>query len=235
MGATANGEDRLDPAVFAMLFEGAQRHRLPAGQNIFQQDDKAQRLYGLVSGSVEISIFSASGRKLVVNIQNSGLIGEIATLDGGRRTAAATCLTDCEVLSISRLDLFAHMEKHPMIARAMIRLLCDRLRRISADLGDQALLPVEARLAKRLVTLQADMADKDGWIRFSQSGLADLMGATRESVNKTLKEWTRGGLVDLRRGAVRVAAPDGLARLAGQQDHSRETIQASALRDGIKK
>ncbi|MFP1633666.1 Crp/Fnr family transcriptional regulator [Zhengella sp. ZM62] len=208
-------EDRLDPELFAVLFEGAQRESLAAGQNIFQQDDQAHRLYGLVSGSVEISIYSLSGRKLVVNVQRSGLIGEIATLDGGRRTAAATCLTDCEVLSISRARLFERMQQHPAIAAAMIRLLCDRLRRVSGDLGDQALLNIDARLAKRLLALSAQLADTEGWIPFSQSDLAERLGATRESVNKTLKEWMRGGLVNLRRGAVKIADAARLQRLAG--------------------
>lgn len=211
-----NSEDKLDPGLFAFLFEGAQRETLNAGQNIFQQDDPAERLYGLVAGSVEISIFSLSGRKLVVNIQTSGLVGEIATLDGGRRTAAATCLTDCEVLSIPRARLFERMQQNPAIAMVMIRLLCDRLRRISGDLGDQALLNIDARLAKRLLSLSAQLADAEGWIPFSQSDLAERLGATRESVNKTLKEWMRGGLVNLRRGAVKIANPARLERLAGE-------------------
>ena len=234
-GAMENGENRLEPALFATLFKGAQRDRLPAGQVIFQQDDQANRLYCLVSGTIEISIFSVSGRKLVVNLQTSGLIGEIATLDGGRRTAAAACLSACEVLSISRATLFSRMEQHPPVAMFMIRLLCDRLRRMSADVGDLALLNIEARLAKRLIMLGQNLADHEGWIRLSQSDLAELLGATRETINKTLKDWTRDGLVHLRRGAVRVAAPDLLSRLAVKQVHNRETIQASALRDGMKR
>lgn len=217
-------ENRIDPGIFDLIFEGAPGERMQAGQILFQQDDPAERLYGIVSGRVEISIYSETGRKLVANIQTAGLVGEIATLDGGSRTAAATCLSDCDIVSVSRTRLYDRMQAHPAIAMTMIRLLCDRLRRISGDLGDQALLNIEARLAKRLIALDATLAGADGWMALSQTDLAELLGATRESVNKTLKDWARTGLVELRRGAVRLADVRRIARLAGLPGQSRDTM-----------
>src|SRR5690606_3226264 len=105
------------------------------------------------------------------------LVGEIAALDGGERTATATCITACELVSLSRARLFERIEQHPRLAVAIIELLCARLRWVSGELGDQALLKIEARLAKRLAFLSGLIADPDGWIAISQSELAEFLGA----------------------------------------------------------
>ncbi len=207
---------RLPDSVQKPLFAGCAPEIHRAGSDLFLQDDPAERLYMVLKGSVEISIYARTGRKLVANIQHGGLIGEIATLDGGKRTATATCISDCEVVSISRRQMMDRMRDHPDIALTMIDLLCKRIRRISDELGDQALLNIEARLAKRLLGLTMTMAGPDGWIRISQADLAELLGATRESVNKTLREWQREGYVESRRGAVAVRVPDALTRLASK-------------------
>lgn len=205
---------RLPDAISGPLFAGCSAELHRAGTDLFLQDDPAERLYVLLKGTVEISIYARSGRKLVANIQNGGLLGEIATLDGGNRTATATCVTDCEVISISRRQMLDRMRQSPDIALYMIELLCSRIRRISDELGDQALLNIEARLAKRLLSLSETMAGPDGWIRISQADLAELVGATRESVNKTLKQWLRDGYVENRREAILVKGREALQRIS---------------------
>ncbi len=204
---------------FARLFEGCNIEHFAGGSSLFIQDDPSDRLYAIVRGRVEISFYSRSGRKLVANIETEqSLIGEIGTLDGGPRSATATCITDCNMVSISRAQLVARLERHPDLARFMIELLCGRIRRLSGELGDQALLNIEARLAKRLLFLNDILAGADGWIAISQSELAEFLGATRESVNKVLKEWQRANLVESRRGALRTLAADDLYIIANPAD-----------------
>ncbi len=196
---------RLSPELFDVLFENCQPETYHAGQSLFMQDDPADRVYGILSGTLEIAIYSAGGRKLVANMETSkAVIGEIAALDGGPRTATATCITDCALVSISRRQMFDRIERHPKLASAMIELLCARLRFVSAELGDQALLKIEARLARRLEFLSRLIVGEDGWITISQSELAEFLGATRESVNKTLTDWRKHGLIDIRRGGIRI-------------------------------
>jgi CRP-like cAMP-binding protein len=206
---------RLEHEDFQLLFGGCPVERHEAGQHLFLQEDPATHVYGIISGKVEISIYSAGGRKLVANIERpQSLVGEIGALDGGTRTATATCLTECELVSVSRTQFFERIESHPALARAVIALLCARLRWVSGEFGDQALLKIEARLAKRLLYLSGFMADSAGWIAISQSDLADFLGATRESVNKTLQEWRSRMLIETRRGAVRVSDAASLAGLS---------------------
>ena len=206
---------KLTPALFEVLFAGCKVEKLAAGQDLFVQDDLADRVYGVLSGTIEISIYSPDGRKLVANMELAqSLVGEIGALDGGLRTATATCLTACELVSVSRNKLFERIEANPPLARAMIELLCARLRWVSAELGDQAFLGIEARLAKRLNFLSGFMADPDGWVSISQSELAEFLGATRELVNKMLNDWRARSLISIRRGGIRVTNAAALRDMA---------------------
>lgn len=210
---------RLSEELFGFLFAGCGTEHYRAGHHLFMQDDEADRVYGVLSGKVEIAIYSEGGRKLVANFETEkSLIGEIGALDGGSRTATATCLTDSTLVSVSRKQLFDRLEAHPPLATAMIGFLCLRLRWISSELGDQALLKIEARLAKRLAFLADVIVDEGGWIRISQSELAEFLGATRESVNKTLTDWRRMNVIDVRRGGIRILNPRALTRIGTAPD-----------------
>lgn len=206
---------RLAPDLFDLLFAGCRVERHAGGAHLFVQEDPSDRIFGVHSGTVEISLFSPGGQKLVANIElHHSLVGEIGALDGGPRTATAICLTPCELVSLSRTRLYERMERHPGLARAMVELLCARVRWVSGEMGDLAFFAIEARLAKRLALLSDINASSDGWIDISQAELAEFLGATRESVNKTLNEWRADNVIELRRGGVRVASPAGLRRIA---------------------
>ncbi len=205
----------LAPEMIERLFAGCVADHHSGGQDLFLQDDISEELHLLVSGSVEISIYAASGRKLVANMLKAGsLVGEIGALDGGMRTATATCTTDCEVKTISRPQLLRRIEEDGELATALIGLLCARIRWISAELGDQAHLKIEQRLAKRLVLLNDLMTDADGWIKITQADLAEFLGATRESVNKTITHWEDENILKKRRGYIRVLKAGSLRALS---------------------
>lgn len=210
---------RVRPELFDLLFENCRPERYRAGECLFMHEDVADRIYGVLSGAVEVSIYTAGGRKLVANIElPQSLVGEIGTLDGGVRTASAHCLTDCTLVSLSRTQLLDRLERNAPLALAMIELLCARLRWISGERNDQALLKIEARLAKRLLFLSGLMASQDGWIAISQAELAAFLGASRESVNKMLHDWRDNSLISTRRGAVRVMDAQGLRNIVNLED-----------------
>jgi CRP-like cAMP-binding protein len=209
----------LSPAHFELLFGDCKPERRQAGEYLFMHEDPADRIYGVLSGTVEISTYSMSGRKLVANIELSrSLIGEIGALDGGQRTASAVCLTDCELVSLSRTQLMRKLAESASLALAMIELLCARIRWIDNERTDLALLKIEARLAKRLLLLGEKLADDAGWISISQSELAAFLGATRESVNKMLNAWRIRELIDIRRGAIRLVSKRGLQEIVHLED-----------------
>lgn len=203
---------QLPEALFALLFTGQLLERKAGGEVLFIQDDQPARVFGVVSGAVEISLYSADGRKIVANIETPrSLVGEIGALDGGLRTASATCIGDCEVYSLSRAQFLERIEGNGKLAFAMIAMLCARIRWISGEFGDQVLLKVDARLAKRLIFLSSGFTGADGWVAISQSELAAFLGATRESVNKILNLWRERGLIDIRRNGIRIIDAEGLS------------------------
>lgn len=210
---------RIGPELFDALFRGCKAERYAVNQHLFVQEDPSDRVYGVISGTIEISLYSPAGQKLVVNIELSrSLVGEIGALDGRPRTATAICLTACELVSLSRTQLFDRIEKTPALARAMIELLCARLRWVSGELGDQAFFGIEARLAKRLAFLSGVLSEPSGWIAISQSELAEFLGVTRESVNKMLNDWRVRKIIDLKRGGLRVVNADAIRHIASSRD-----------------
>lgn len=213
------GQSFSDRDLFELLFDNCVADTLPAGRHLFLQEDRADRVFGLIDGSVEISIYSIDGQKLVANMQTApNIIGEIGALDGGLRTATAICRTDCLIVSLDRPQLLRRIEESPVLARSMLQLVCRRVRWVSESLGDQAFLSVEARLAKRLILLDKILADPAGWIAISQNEIGEFLGATRESVNKLLNGWKSRALIDVRRGHVKVINARGLRRLATDED-----------------
>lgn len=205
----------LQPNSLDSFSKIGRRVNLDAGSTLFHQGDPGDAVYVIESGSVEISILSESGKKLSLNLMGPfDVFGEIAALDGGARTATATTLEPTTLLQYSRLDLQNVMLQHPQIAIDFIAVLCRRLRWVSQQVEDLALLDVESRLARRLLILHAKFSDESGLIHLSQSELADFLAVSRESINKVLQTWRAEGLIELSRGAVRVCDQTGLAEIA---------------------
>jgi CRP-like cAMP-binding protein len=164
-----------------------------AGQVIFLRDDPARDLFLVRKGRVRLSILSSEGRELsLVHATQGDVFGEIALLDGGPRTANATALTEVDALSLARGALLTLMETRPRIAIAAITFLCGRLRTTDNKMEAIALYPIEARLARFLLSaiqIQSPGA-KENVVRLhldmSQGELALLLGASRPKVNKAL-------------------------------------------------
>ncbi|WP_299615809.1 Crp/Fnr family transcriptional regulator [Pelagibius sp.] len=193
----------------------AERVRLGRNSVLFFQDDPGDAIYVVEKGSVEISITSPSGKKLSLNVMRPpDVFGEIAALDGGPRTATAICMEDTTLLRFGGKKLRVAMLNRPEVGVNLIAILCARLRWVSQQVEDLAIRNLEGRLARRLLILHHKFSDETGSLRFSQSELADFLGATRESTNKTLQGWRSRGLITLSRGSIRIRNLDGLADLA---------------------
>ncbi len=181
-----SAEDR-DAVAFSM-----RPAAFTAGQVIFMRDDAPRDLYLVRKGRVRLSILSSEGRELSLAHATEGdVFGEIALLDGRPRTANATALTEVEALSLSRSLLLTLMEARPSIAMGAITFLCDRLRTTDTKIEAIALYPIEARLARFLlsaVQLQSPGAKGNARLSLdmSQGELALLLGASRPKVNKAL-------------------------------------------------
>jgi CRP/FNR family cyclic AMP-dependent transcriptional regulator len=182
--------------------------RLEREESLFHKGDPGDALYAVRRGQVRIATGSTSGRRLTLNLLGSGdVFGEVALLDGRPRTADAVAVEPTELYMVYRRDFLDLLVKRPTVAIRIIELLCERIRWMSAQMEERALLPLETRLAHRLVALSEDFGSE---LHVSQEELAIFVGATRESVNRQLQSWRRQGWIELSRNRVRVLQPSRL-------------------------
>jgi len=181
---------------------------LAAGETLFLKGDEGDALYAVRRGQIRIATGSGTGRRLTLNILGSGdVFGEIALLDGRSRTADAVATEATELFMVLRRDFVRLLERRPAVAVRIIELLCERMRWMSERMEESVLLPLQARLARRLIALSDDFGAE---LLVSQEELAVFVGATRESVNRQLQDWKRKGLVELGRSRIRLLDRDRL-------------------------
>jgi CRP-like cAMP-binding protein len=191
-------------------------------QRIFDKGDDGDRLLGVLRGQVRIYVISSEGRELIMNvIMPDELFGEISLIDGKPRSASAVAVGDTDLLHIKRADLQALLQKNSELCFKFMTVLCERVRWTSGLLEDASLLDLTARLAKRLLNLAEGVGEKEGdairiSVKLSQTDLGNMLGVTREAVNKQLREWKKDGIVDMQDGQVLIQDPKALARLVGR-------------------
>jgi CRP/FNR family transcriptional regulator, cyclic AMP receptor protein len=191
----------------------------PARRVLVRKGDPGTNMMVVLEGRVQICTRSEEGREFVVNIINPGeLFGEIALLDGSDRTADAVTLTDSDLLILERRDFIPFLQRHPDACMRLFTVLCERLRRTSELLEEALFLEGSSRLAKRLVHL-AEVFGKPvrGGIMIdiplSQQQLGNMVGMSRESMNKQLKQWRQDGLVRIEDGCYVLTKPEALRDL----------------------
>lgn len=186
-------------------------------QRIFDKGDSGDRLLGVLGGQVRIYVMSSEGRELIMNVMMPGeLFGEISLIDGKTRSASAVAVGPTDLLHIRRHDFLALLKGDGALCLHFMELLCERVRWTSGLLEDASLLDLPTRLAKRLVRL-AEHGETEGagvrlGVRLSQTDLGNMLGVTREAINKTLGEWKREGLVETESGQLTIL---DLKRLGG--------------------
>jgi CRP-like cAMP-binding protein len=163
------------------------------GQQIFSRGDEGKELYFVRSGRVRLSVISGDGRELsLTHAVEGNIFGEIATLDGGPRTADATAVSAVSALVLSGTALQETMERHPKIALAMTRYLCGLIRSTDERLESIAMHPIEVRLARFLLSaVRIKWPDTDAEkvtldLDMPQHELAMLIGASRPKVNAAI-------------------------------------------------
>lgn len=208
------GESEIDK-----LLQVTTTKRLDTKEVLFRKGDPGKQLYGILSGRLKVMATAADGKELVFNLMGPGeLIGEIALMDSDVRSATVVAVEPSELLTLHRRELFPFLECHPKVAIHLAAVLAGRLRRLSEHTEDALFLPLPSRMAKTLVALVASYGHEGEGavdIRLAQQDLADMVGTTRESVNKQLRAWEEEGLVTLKRARVRVNDPEALRVIAG--------------------
>jgi CRP/FNR family transcriptional regulator, cyclic AMP receptor protein len=210
----------LPSAVIEHLGSYMKTRRVARGTAIFAKGDPGAGLMGVLAGSVKVSVASAEGKDIVLNVFREGdVFGEIALLDGRPRTADATAMSDCELIVIERRDFVPFLSGHPDVMLKFIEILCSRLRHTSEQVQDITFLNLPTRLAKTLLQLTGAGEEGSAAKRkaaITQREISQMIGMSRESTNKQLRAWEKRGWIKLERGGVAILAPDKLAVIAAE-------------------
>ena len=186
------------------------------GQVVFTRGDPGDSLIVVVSGRVKVVVRSADGGELTLTIvPPGGMIGELSIADGGPRSADAETLEECRLLFIPREAIQDICARVPAAAQALATSVAATLRRLTEAATDLVFLDLPRRVAKLLASQDPD---DDGIIRLTlrQEELAHQVGATRQSVNATLRGFQRRGWIQLHDRAVVVTQAAALGRFAGR-------------------
>ena len=190
------------------MFAPARRVHYPAGQTIFTEGDPGLSVILIEIGRAEVSITSLSGRKSIIEHMGPGeILGEIAALDGGGRSATVTAASDISGLVLPREHILSFIADRPEVAKAVIVELCKKVRNASDMFANRSVLEGGPRLAKALLRLF------DKWGRevgdtviltqpFSQTEIGDYGGLARENVNRYIKAWVAQSILDHQEGAL---------------------------------
>ena len=200
------------------LAASLQRRRYGKGQFIFQQGDPGLCLYLVESGKVKIASFSSEGKGLVLNLFGAGdFFGELALLDGEPRSADAVAQEHCQLLLLQRDDFMHFLEARPHVAIKLLTTVSRRLRHTTQQAEDIIFFDLPARLARVLLELaEAERTSaEEEWVitsRPTQAELAEMVGATRESVNKWLGVYEEQGLIRRERNQLVILNPEALRK-----------------------
>jgi len=197
------------------------RRRIAARQVVFHQGDPGREMFVVVAGRLKISVTSAEGKELSFFILDAGSIfGELALLDGERRSATVTAITPCELLVLNVGDFKRLLRENQLIGLRMLSILAGRVRATTALYESSVFIEIPGRLAGRLLELAAEYgiaSDADGSVlidlKLSQYELGTLINASRESVNKQLKTWQGQGIIAISGGRIKLLEPGLLEAL----------------------
>lgn len=208
----------LEPEHLTILAEMTHPQHYRKGQMIFYRGDPGNAMYVLLSGSVKLTLPSEAGSEVLVAVlRPHEHFGELAVLDGRPRYVTAVAAEAAEVLAIYRDKLLGFLREHAEASLQVALSLSLRLRHITELLADMAFLDLLSRLAKRLCQLAGvlhEPAEGATEVQVSQDALADMVGATREAVNKQLARLREMGLIETGRGHVRILRPARLRAIA---------------------
>ncbi len=215
---------QLSDAELDRLLRYVRVERFDKNRQIFSYGDIGRSMMAVITGRVKLSRTVRGGKEVILNIAGPGdIFGEIALLDELERTADAATLEDTNVLVIERRDFLPILEDNAKLCIQILRLVCSRLRRTTDQLGETLYLTRSARLAKALLRLAREhgVESVDGTqipVKLSQRDLGNIIGLTRESLNKQLGVWRDGRILTFDDGKITICDIETLNEISEAED-----------------
>jgi CRP/FNR family transcriptional regulator, cyclic AMP receptor protein len=211
----------MGPEALRAMARTLRARRFRRGEVLFHEGDPGDALFVVASGAVKVVVPSEDGEEAILaTLRRGDFLGELALLDGAPRSASAIALEPTEALALPRDQFLGLVATEPAIRDALMASLAGELRRLTTHVAELHFLDLTGRLAARLARLAEENGDRlpDGSVRLdaplTQSDLAAMIGATRQSVNKLLGEFEADGLLRMERDVIVVPNLDRLARAA---------------------
>ncbi|MPV48958.1 MULTISPECIES: Crp/Fnr family transcriptional regulator [unclassified Pseudactinotalea] len=193
----------LGDQSYLAVRERMQESTYRRGEEIFREGSPGDRLYIIGAGKVKLGHTAPDGREHLLAILGPGeILGEVSLYDPGPRTATATALAKTTVVELQHTDLLRVLDARPEISQHLLRSLAIRLRRTNNKVSDLIFSDVPGRVSRALLDLGARFGQQtERGLRvthdLTQEELAQLVGATRETVNKALAEFSSRGWLQL--------------------------------------
>jgi len=207
----------LDGPALDQLCRYAKGRKFKRGATVFAKGDSGNALYAVVSGAVKMSVSSADGQSAMLNLIGEGeIFGEIALMDGLARSTDAVASSACELLVIDRRDFIPFVQSHATVAMKLIELLCSRLRWSSEQIEQLILQNLAGRLANALMRLteKRQPVAPGQSLTITQQEISEMVGTTRESINKQLRVWAANNWICLEHGSIVILDSRPLAVLS---------------------
>ncbi|WKG04091.1 Crp/Fnr family transcriptional regulator [Mycolicibacterium sp. HK-90] len=210
----------VSPDAVAALVRQLEPVTLRRGEVAFVEGEPGDTLYIITAGKVKIGRKSADGRDSLITLMGpSDMFGELAIFDPGPRTSTVTALTEVKAVTMSRSVLRSWIADRPEIAEQLLRVLARRLRRTNDNLSDLIFTDVPGRVAKQLLYLAQRFGSRDGSAlrvdhELTQEEIAQLVGSSRETVNKALSDFAQRGWIRVQGRSILIDNPERLAKRA---------------------
>jgi CRP/FNR family cyclic AMP-dependent transcriptional regulator len=211
----------LDAGALAEIAQIARAKVYPPRERVFRQGDEGDCVFIIQSGYLKVAVSGPNGSLSTLAVMGVGeIFGELSLLDGGPRSATVTAMTRSDLLAIDREPFLRLVEAQPRMGVAIMGVLARRLRRVSERSDDLTGMRVANRLAKQLLSLAESHGLRLGpsrlrlGVKMSQRELGELVGATRESVNKHLRAWQEESILEEESGYLAITNLELLRSIA---------------------
>lgn len=207
-----------------LLRSSARVRRVGKRQSLYTHGSPPDAIFCVESGLIRLSVTAANGREAVLSLVEAGhWFGEVSVFSNAPRLHNALAVVDSELLVLSAADLHSIVDENPKYLLEFLRLVCNRYKSALQRVDAIILFPFPIRLAQRLmadIEMQAQAAGSQGdaVLKLSQESLAHMLGVSRQTVNRQLREWETQGLLRLEYGRIVIVDETMLHSLAHASD-----------------
>ena len=205
----------LGNAELGRFAEDAREKTFAKGAVILVADDPGDSLFIVRAGRVKVVLVGEDGREVILGMLGVGEhFGELSLIDSRPRSAHVIAVEDSTLIVLRREDFRRRIEESPTVAWALMQELSRRLRRADEQIGSLVLLDVDGRIARLLLDASAESAGPTIERRLTHQTIAQMIGASRETVSRAMRDFVSRGLITVVRRQIRIADRPALEQLA---------------------